>query len=95
MNKPAISEDEQKRIAERVARLSTHSAGEVWTPDDQVFGKPELPMTRELWLRTRALDLSLAIHLHITFGFTDAPLQNWIDELQDLWQLIADNGRIS
>ena len=77
-----INETEAERLAERVRRLDS----------EQVFGKPAQPIGRELWLKTRALDLSLSIHLHITFGFTGPEyhdeIQNWIDELQDLWQLI-------
>ncbi|HEY6232104.1 MAG TPA: hypothetical protein VIW64_12655 [Pyrinomonadaceae bacterium] len=48
---------------------------------------------REIWLKRRAAELACAIHVAIAISPTDADVahdtvQQWIDQLQDLWQLI-------
>lgn len=55
-------------------------------------------LPRELWLEMRATDLARAIYLHVGRGFIGGEyhnnIQKWIDELQDIWQLVDRNGRI-
>lgn len=68
--------------------------------NNQVFGGLPLGVIpRELWLEQRATDLARSIRAHIEFGFIKGDyhdnIQKWIDELQDLWQLIDRDGRIA
>jgi hypothetical protein len=99
-----VSEVEIERMAERVSRLTggdklfTQSAGDAHA-DDQVIGGPPLGVIpREIWLEKRAAELSRAIYQYIDFGFivgdSHDNIQKWIDELQDIWQLVDRDGRI-
>lgn len=96
-----ISDDEAARLAEKVRRLThyqdlaTRSAGDAWAEREP----PRGVIPRELWLEMRATDLSRAIYLRIDKGFIGGGyhehIQDWIEELQDIWQLVDRNGKIS
>ncbi|HKO43371.1 MAG TPA: hypothetical protein VJU84_08775 [Pyrinomonadaceae bacterium] len=104
MSKTLIKDAEERQLAERDARLSTQSAGEAWSteiksrqafPDrthDVFHGLTSSIKPRKAWLEDRARDLAHGIHAAIAFGNIRGDnhdvIQGWIDELQDLWQLI-------
>ena len=76
-----LTDEQEQQILERLRNLEYRQDS-----------PPISPIPREQWLETRANDLAGSIHECIAFGFIrdgyHDSIQKWINELQDLWQMI-------
>jgi len=58
--------------------------------NDKTLTKPPLGvMPQQIWMEKRAKDLARAIHQYIDAGMYE-PVDEWVEELDELWQKIID-----